>query len=137
MGFVSARRSSSQRQATGEIAATSRAHALGRCGEDAAAALYESDGARIVARNVRYPVGEIDIIVDDDGLLIFVEVKTRSSHNYGTSEHIDARKLRCLRHAAAQWLRDAQWAGRECRFDVVVTAPDGLTVHQGVDVYEL
>ena len=50
---------------------------LGRCGEEAAALFLVAQGYSIVARNLRTPVGEIDIIAQKAQTLIFVEVKTR------------------------------------------------------------
>lgn len=59
---------------------------LGRWGEKVAADYLKSKGYSIVDRNVRTPYGEIDIIAGSEDLLIFVEVKTRTTTNYGMPE---------------------------------------------------
>ena len=59
---------------------------VGAWGESAAAAYLEQRGYTIVARNVRTPYGEIDIVAAKDGYTIFVEVKTRTSSSLGPPE---------------------------------------------------
>ena len=56
---------------------------LGRLGEDLVAQAYERAGARILARNHRSPLGEIDLLVEEDGVLVAVEVKTRTRNAAG------------------------------------------------------
>src|SRR4030065_448823 len=58
----------------------------GRLGEDAAATFLTKEGYKIVERNFRCPLGEIDIVAVDKGVLVFVEVKTRSSNKFGLPE---------------------------------------------------
>lgn len=77
---------------------------LGRAGEDAAARHLRACGYRILQRNWRCRFGEIDLIADRAGVLVFVEVKTRSSLDYGHPfEAITFRKLARLRRLAAEW----------------------------------
>jgi putative endonuclease len=59
---------------------------VGAWGESVAAEYLEEHGYIIVARNVRTPYGEIDIVAEKDGLTIFVEVKTRTSSSLGPPE---------------------------------------------------
>jgi putative endonuclease len=56
---------------------------LGAWGESAAAAYLESKGYTIRGRNVRTPYGEIDLVAEKDGSIVFVEVKTRSLRSAG------------------------------------------------------
>ena len=56
----------------------------GQCGEDVAAGLLKKKGCKIIERNYRNKIGEIDIIAKDKENLIFVEVKTRNSDKFGT-----------------------------------------------------
>ncbi|MDP9851322.1 YraN family protein [Corynebacterium lowii] len=106
---------------------------LGQQGEDYAASYYLERGARILDRNVRYRVGEIDLIAEEPGgTVVFVEVKTRSGRGFGAAEAVDRRKLLCLRRAASAWLRSRPWT--PVRFDVLV-----LTVAEhrcGIPVFE-
>ena len=59
---------------------------IGAWGENVAAKYLENHTYIIIARNVRTPYGEIDIVAEKDGLTIFVEVKTRTSSSMGPPE---------------------------------------------------
>jgi len=99
-----------------------RARELGAAGEARAAAWLESQGYRIVGRNVRAARCEIDLIVERGATLAFVEVKTRSSTRFGRPEEaVDLRKQRHLVRAATHWLREQPRGrrARKLRFDVV------------------
>lgn len=99
--------------------------ALGRRGEEIAARYLASRGLAIVERNWRCPQGEIDVIARDGGELVFVEVKTRSSVEFGHPlESITPVKLARLRRLAAAWC-DAHPGGYDTiRIDAIaVIAP--------------
>ncbi len=66
---------------------TDRNQRIGRWGEQAAADYLSAKGYEIVARNVRTPYGEIDLIARKEGFTIFVEVKARTSRRGGTMLH--------------------------------------------------
>jgi putative endonuclease len=105
--------------------------ALGRAGEDRAAALLEAHGYRIVARNVRLPGGEIDIIARDGDTIVFVEVKARGGNAFGTAiRAVDARKRATLRALAADWLQIAA-PRAQARFDVVTIDRGRATLRRG------
>ncbi len=73
----------------------------GRAGEDAAIKLLQTRGYKIIARNFRSKVGELDIIAIDGNTLVFVEVKTRWSREYGYPEEaITPRKLQSIMKTA-------------------------------------
>ncbi|HYF95594.1 MAG TPA: YraN family protein [Symbiobacteriaceae bacterium] len=105
--------------------------ALGRLGEEEAARHLAGLGYRIVARNVRFRFGELDMIAEENGCLVFVEVKTRTGTGYGTAaEAITPLKQRQLLRLAEVYLSGRGWEGRTCRFDVVTVEPapnDGWT----------
>jgi len=63
-----------------------RRQTLGSWGERVAAKFLEDHGYEVLARNVRTPYGEIDIVAQKDGFIIFVEVKTRASSSLGPPE---------------------------------------------------
>lgn len=92
----------------------------GQTGEDLAAAFLTEKGMRVVERNFRCAAGEIDLICRSGELLIFVEVKTRSSTVFGTpGEAVSRAKAARLARAASAYLsRDGLWS-RPCRFDLV------------------
>jgi putative endonuclease len=101
---------------------TARRLALGQAGEDAAAAWYASNGYVVLDRNWRVAGGELDLVAarPEHGLVVFCEVKTRSSTRYGSGfAAVDHRKQRRLRSLALQWLSAQERHWPELRFDVV------------------
>jgi len=108
-----------------------RRTALGRVGEDAAVRLLEESGYAVIARNVRLPGGEIDVIARERDTIVFVEVKARASFRYGSAiGAVDARKRRTLRAVAADWLQIAAPNAR-ARFDVVTIDANGPRLYRG------
>jgi putative endonuclease len=98
----------------------------GRQGEETAAAFLRTRGYRILEHNYRCPVGEIDLIAEQNGVLCFVEVKSRSSLAYGSpAEAVNRAKQRHLARAASYYLTTRRSGGDvACRFDVVAVLPD-------------
>lgn len=94
--------------------------ALGKKGEDAAAAAMQSAGYRILDRNWRADRIEIDLICAKDDLIVFVEIKTRSSRKSGgASEAVTIKKQRRLAKGAQTWLSQHGLWLNPCRFDVI------------------
>jgi putative endonuclease len=103
----------------GSAAAARRRQDVARRGEDAAIAALRAGGYKIVARNVRLRRGELDVVAEEQGAIVFVEVKSRRSALYGTpAEAVTARKRRALVALAAAYLTRHALTGRACRFDV-------------------
>jgi putative endonuclease len=105
--------------------------AVGRVGEELAAARLEGTGLRILDRNWRCAEGEIDIVADDGGTLVVCEVKTRSGPAFGDpAEAVDRAKAARLRRLALRWMAAHGTGWRDLRFDVVtvVRGPDGVVV---------
>ena len=97
-------------------------------GEEAAAHLLRSGGYRIVARNHRCRRGEIDLIAEKGEVLVFVEVRTRSTALFGGPEEtVGARKQQRVIAAARDYLAQRRGPPRAARFDViaVVDGPSG------------
>lgn len=93
---------------------------VGAEGEDAAIAYLVARGWRLVARNVRYPEGEIDAILARDGVLNFVEVKTRRSYAAGHgAEAVTPAKQARIRRVAMRYLAEHKPRTNGIRFDVV------------------
>lgn len=102
----------------------------GRAGEDRAAAFLESQGYRVVARNVRLPGGEIDAVCLDGTTLVVVEVKRRNSTGFGSAlGAVDARKRATLRRIAAEYAQVVAPSAK-IRFDVVALDGDRLRLHR-------
>ena len=89
--------------------------------EAAAEALRCTHGLVLVERNANFRVGEIDRVMRDGEMLVFVEVRYRTPGSFGTgADSIDWKKRRRLVRAAEAWLqRHPQHRDRSCRFDVV------------------
>jgi putative endonuclease len=99
----------------------------GRRGEEIADAYLKKKGYRIRERNYRCPVGEIDIIALDGDEVVFVEVKSRKSDDFGEPEAaVDARKQAKLSRIALNYINEHNLNDRNARFDVVaVSFSDG------------
>ena len=96
----------------------------GRLGEQAAARALQKAGYRLLAMNYRTRFGEIDLIVRDGGITVFVEVKTRRNADFAAAaEAVTPAKQERIRAAEQQWL--AEKGETPARFDVVevYTAP--------------
>lgn len=99
---------------------------FGDQGERAAARYLKKQGMRILARQYRSRMGEIDLIARDGETIVFVEVKSRRSHAAGRPEEaVTMTKQRQLTRLALEYLKRRGWLGtRRARFDVVsVTWP--------------
>jgi putative endonuclease len=96
--------------------------AMNRAGaraEDLCAQLLERAGLRVLARNWRCRLGEIDLVAEDRGTLVFAEVRYRRSAGYGgAGESVTAAKQARIVAAARAYLRGRPEA--DCRFDVLL-----------------
>jgi putative endonuclease len=85
---------------------TSR-QSLGKHGEAIAAEYLKNKGYSILETNWRSPYGEIDLVANQDGVLTFVEVKTRANKSFGPPEvSITPRKLEHMRKAAECYMQE-------------------------------
>jgi putative endonuclease len=118
-----------------EVRADPRAE-IGRRGEAAAETTYVARGYRVVARNWRCRVGELDLVLVRGQTLVICEVKTRRSARFGGGfEAVGVRKRQKLRALAEIFLQQARSVPLSVRFDVasVWLRPDGSTA---VEVFE-
>ncbi|HEX4853498.1 YraN family protein [Arenimonas sp.] len=100
--------------------------ALGAAAEAAALRHLEAAGLQLLARNARFKVGELDLVMRDGETIVFVEVRLRRNGRYGDGfASVDRRKRQRMVRAALAWLaaRPAL-ALTPCRLDVV-SAGDG------------
>ena len=108
-------------------------HALGRRGEDIAHRYLQRAGITIVARNYRMAsgAGEVDLIGWENATLVFVEVKSRQTDEYGAPDRaIGQQKQSSLLRAAREYARHSDVAWERVRFDVVnivFTTPPSVT----------
>lgn len=103
---------------------------LGKQGERYAAAFLQTKGYEVVETNYRYKRNEIDLIVKKGTLLVFVEVKAKSSSAYGYPEaSVDNNKAARVIEAAEHYILTNNWTGI-IRFDIVAI----LTLGQKIEV---
>lgn len=99
---------------------TGRNREEGISGEETAIKTLKKHGYRIVERNYRSRLGEIDVIAEEGGCLVFVEVKKRNNVLFGDALcSIDGTKKRHLVRSALFYLKTHDCAGKGIRFDVV------------------
>ena len=97
---------------------------LGRWGENFAANYLTELGYEILQQNARTPYGEIDLVarlaIDAEPLIVFVEVKTRSSSSFGLPEQsVSPRKQEHLLNSAQYYLQEHPELGLDWRVDVI------------------
>lgn len=111
----------------------------GDAAEQAACEHLRANGCTIVARNARYKEGELDIVARQGALLLFVEVRQRSSDRFGGAgasvDHFKRKRLlRAAQHFLLEHFGDGSAAGGRrnggwpaCRFDVMTADGNGVT----------
>lgn len=107
--------------------ATTEPRARGDAAERAACDELQAHGLRLLARNVGYRVGELDLVMQDGDTVVFVEVRLRKPGRFGDGlASVDRRKRQRIARAAQLWLaRQPRLAMLPCRFDVVAVRDDG------------
>jgi putative endonuclease len=94
--------------------------ALGRSGEEAAVAYLRKKKFKVVCRGFRFQRGEIDIIAYEKDVLVFLEVKTRRSPDFGPPEEsVTPLKQRQIRRLAEAYLMLNELGDVPCRFDIL------------------
>lgn len=110
----------------------------GRAGEDAALAAYTRRGYRLIARNWRCRIGELDLVLTRGDILVFCEVKTRRGARFGGGyEAVTGRKRAKVRSVAEAFLQSSGARPRAIRFDVasVALGPAGAEVELFEDAF--
>jgi putative endonuclease len=99
---------------------------IGQIWERDAERFLLNQGLLLLARNFLTPRGEIDLIMRDQDLIVFVEVRFRNASRFGAAIHsISHRKSECVVRSASMFLQQhPQWSNHPCRFDVI--AYDGV-----------
>ena len=93
---------------------------LGKKGEELAITQLKTLKYKILERNYKCPLGEIDIIARDKSTLVFIEVKTRATREFGgPAAAVDLRKQRQLSRVALTYLNEKKLFDIPARFDVV------------------
>ena len=102
---------------------------FGRSAELLAEKMLRKKGYRIVEKNLRLGRGEIDLIAEDQGTLVFIEVKARRTNQFGGAPYsIHTRKKQQIIKLAAYYLSQKGLLNQNCRFDaILVTETDRNT----------
>ena len=99
---------------------------FGKTGENLAADYLKKKGYKILERNHRNPMGEIDIIARDRRTLVFVEVKSRRTRGFGHPKYaVTFAKQRKISQAALYYLKTTGRQNHRARFDVVTVRAGG------------
>ena len=94
-------------------------HILGKKGETIAKGYLLEKSYAILEKNWRYLKAEVDLIVQNDDFIVFVEVKTRSSSNYGDPESfVSGKQQKMIINAASEYVIKNN-IEREARFDII------------------
>ena len=97
---------------------------LGDSGEDIAAKHLKKQGMKVLHRNFKTDMGEIDIVAKDGDTVVFVEVKTRTRNDRGYPEEaVDRRKLRKIEATGRIYLRYHAKPNDPWRIDVIAVEP--------------
>lgn len=100
--------------------ASSYNQSLGKLGEELAAGFLEKNGYRILVKNYKSRLGEIDIVASDKDVLCFIEVKARFSDRFGApQEALIKHKQRQISKAALAFLKEKGLLDAKARFDVI------------------
>lgn len=99
---------------------------LGKDGEGLAVKYLKSNGFKILNKNFRCAIGEIDIVAKEKDTIVFIEVKTRKSDDFTEPfESIGKRKQNKIRNLAEYYLQEKDCSDCEIRFDVLSIVSDG------------
>jgi putative endonuclease len=114
---------------------TFRRQALGRLGEDLACGEIERRGYAVLTRRYRTRYGELDIVAQHEGMLVFIEVKTRDNCDFGhPAEAVTPEKMRRLYLMATDYVARGSIREVAFRFDVVAVEmqfdPPRVTVYR-------
>jgi putative endonuclease len=92
---------------------------FGADSESMAVTFLKENGYKIIERNYRTKIGEIDIIAKDGDTIVFIEVKARKSRAYNPKEAVTSSKKRKISMVALYYLKSTRQINTRARFDVV------------------
>jgi putative endonuclease len=113
---------------------------FGQACEDIVARFLQQKGYKIIHRNFRNSLGEIDIIAKHKGVTVFVEVKARRTLTYGNPKEAITPTKKCkMSKVALAYLKQHGGTRTPARFDVVTVQPaaDGPKIEVIVNAFEL
>ncbi|MGI9284176.1 MAG: YraN family protein [Pseudomonadales bacterium] len=94
--------------------------------EKLARAHLEAQGLSLISANFTSRFGEIDLVMNDQSAIVFIEVRHRKNPSFGTAlETVNRRKQKKLILAAQFFLQKKRWSNKDARFDVIGISPNG------------
>src|SRR5262245_42468946 len=106
---------------------TTATRQFGIDGESAASEFLRKRGYRILERNCRTRLGEMDIVAEEGGALVFVEVKARRGDRFGGPHGaVGWKKQQQLIRVASYYMAEHRIQNRNCRFDLVLISENPL-----------
>jgi putative endonuclease len=114
-------------------------NAQGRLGENVATDFLLKKNYEILEKNYRFRRAEIDLIARENNILVFIEVKLRSSDKFGFPEEaVSLRKQELFLEAAEHYIEKINWQ-QDIRFDIVAITqnPSRLNIHHIEDAFHL
>ncbi len=112
----------------------------GKLGEELAVQYLKREGYRIVETNYRCPFGEVDVVAREGGGIVFVEVKSRRSDQYGAPQTaVGKKKQETISKIAQYYLKEKHLQNCPARFDVVAVRimPGGSRIELIRNAFEL
>lgn len=101
---------------------------FGRIGEELAVIFLKDKKYKILETNFSNSIGEIDIIAKDKEVVVFIEVKARTSSKFGLPrEAVTRSKQQKIRNVALSYLKSKKWLNKSCRFDVIDILDEKIT----------
>lgn len=119
---------------------TDKRKELGKNGERIAQEYLKKRGYKILERNYRTKYGEIDIIAQQDSSIVFVEVRTKQSPNFGPPQlSITKSKRNQIMRTALAYINESMISDQPCRFDVIAITLDssGTKIEHIENAFEL
>lgn len=111
---------------------------LGKYGEDAATKLVEEKGYIILERNYRALGTEIDIIAMNRGILVFIEVKTRTSRKYGNAyEAVNSFKMKNIINTSLSYIMKNNLESSQVRYDIIEVYVNENLINHIENAFEL
>lgn len=101
---------------------------VGNLAEQRACDYLQAQGLMLITKNFRTAFGEIDLIMQDDKEIVFVEVRSRANDDFGTAiESINRNKQQKILKTSLFFLQQRNWLNKvNCRFDVIGVNHDGI-----------
>lgn len=115
-----------------------RRQIFGLKSEEVAAKFIQKNGYKILCRNFKTKIGEIDLIAEEDGTIVFIEVKARKTQRFGSPKYaITQKKQRKISQVALYYLKNNPKYSKKARFDVITVGESSKDIRIIKNAFEL